>query len=95
LSGVCTGHRCADTGCLFNHDYCVAGIGSCHNGGFCLRPVGEAGPRCATDTGGSGICNCTTHQECVAALGAGAFCAQDTGPHCACATAPTFCVARR
>jgi hypothetical protein len=95
LSGVCTGYRCVDTGCLFNNDYCISGVGTCHNGGFCLRPVGQTGPRCGSDTGAAGVCNCTTHQECVAALGTGAFCAQATGSHCACAGAPTFCVAPR
>lgn len=98
VSGVCRGHRCADTGCIYNHDYCIFGQGPCHNGGFCLTLLGaspDEGPRCGDNTGSSGICDCTSHQECVDALGAGAFCAQDTGPHCGCSGAATFCVAPR
>jgi hypothetical protein len=94
-SGVCVGHRCADTGCIFNNDYCILGVGTCHGGGFCLQAADGSGPRCGVDTGASGICNCTTHEECVAALGAGAFCANDSGPHCSCSGAPTFCVGPR
>jgi hypothetical protein len=92
-SGVCVGYRCVDTGCLFNNDFCPFGLGTCHSTGFCLKPLGGGGPRCGSDTGASGLCNCTSHQQCVAALGAGAFCAVDTGPHCACSDGPTFCVA--
>lgn len=90
----CVGYACMTTTCAATADYCADGAARCGTGGFCLRPLGGGAARCGEQPLGD-LCGCTGHGDC-AQYGAGAFCAQDTGGSCGCASgATTFCAVPR
>jgi hypothetical protein len=93
----CVGYVCMSTTCGPRADHCTSGNSRCGEG-FCLRPVDGGASRCGTQPPPFDRCGCTSHADC-ADLGAGAFCARDTGDHCGSASCPagatTFCAVPR
>jgi hypothetical protein len=97
--GTCQRGRCTTApapppppACSAEADFCANGTPSCGDSAVCVRPLGGGASRCGTFN--SLTCGCTTHEQCVGLLGAGAFCAQ-AGPECPCNTGTAFCSAPR
>lgn len=77
VAGICyssgaTGETCQASATCGSVDACMRTSGICGHGGKCYLPLGGGAPRCATVAPAS--CGCTSHQQCAAAHGAGAYC---------------------